>query len=106
MVIASLMGFVHSFCHEKVECRDGLSAVLLVLIGLKNNGCQRSVALYALRASGYFRFWYGIHFQTIHQGRTEYKWLFLLDNSLSHEYEYLPNDVLLHIFQGGGIYKV
>ena len=40
--------FQHSFGHEEVECRNGLSSVLLVLVGLEDNGRQCGIALYGL----------------------------------------------------------
>ena len=41
--------FCHSFCHEEVEGGDCLSAVLLVLVGLEDDGGKRSITLDALR---------------------------------------------------------
>ena len=38
----------YSFRHEEIEGGDCLSSVLLVLVGLENDGCQRGVALNAL----------------------------------------------------------
>ena len=43
--------FGHSFCHEEVESRNRLSAMLLILVGLKDDGSQRSIALDALRGA-------------------------------------------------------
>ena len=39
----------HPFCHEEVEGGDCLSAVLLVLVGLEDDGGKRSITLDALR---------------------------------------------------------
>ena len=43
--------FGHSFCHEEIESRNRLSAMLLILVGLKDDGSQRSIALDALRGA-------------------------------------------------------
>ena len=42
---------VNPFGHKEVKSRNGLSAVLLVLICLEDDGCQCGVTLYALRSS-------------------------------------------------------
>ena len=41
----------HPFCHEEVEGGDCLSAVLLVLVGLEDDGGKRSITLDALRCA-------------------------------------------------------
>ena len=43
--------FGHTFCHEEIESRNCLSAMLLILIRLENNGSQRSITLDALRGT-------------------------------------------------------
>ena len=40
-----LIAFQYAFCHEEVECRNRLSSVLLVLVGLEDNGSQCGIAL-------------------------------------------------------------
>ena len=40
-----LIRFQHAFCHEEVESRDSLTAVLFVLVGLEDDGGQGSVTL-------------------------------------------------------------
>ena len=46
-----LIAFQYAFCHEKVECGDSLTSVLLILVGLENDGSQCSVALDRLRCA-------------------------------------------------------
>ena len=41
----------HPFCHEEVEGGDCLSAVLLVVVGLEDDGGKRSITLDALRCA-------------------------------------------------------
>lgn len=43
--------FVNTGSHEEIERGYGLSAVLFVLVGLENDGCQRGVTLYRLRSA-------------------------------------------------------
>ena len=41
-------GLANAFSHKEIECRNGLSAVLFVLVCLKNDGGQCRIALYRL----------------------------------------------------------
>ena len=41
--------FGHSFCHEEVEGRNGLSSVLFILVCLENDGSQCGITLDGLR---------------------------------------------------------
>ena len=43
--------FGHTFCHEEIKSRNRLSAMLLILVGLEDNGSQRSITLDALRGT-------------------------------------------------------
>ena len=40
--------FGHTFCHEEIESRNCLSAMLLILVGLEDDSGECCIALYAL----------------------------------------------------------
>ena len=44
-------GLAHTWSHEEVKGRDGLTSMLFVLIGLEDDGRKCSIALDALRCA-------------------------------------------------------